>query len=157
MTFTPPQIKVTDEKKLVGMRLKMSLANNKTQQLWKSFMPRHKEIKNRISNGFISMQVYHGALNDFEQEFEKWAVVEVSSFENIPSEMEIFTLESGLYAVFNYVGLPSDTRIYQYIFGEWIPNSGYTVDHRLHFEILGEKYKNGDSNSEEEIWIPVKQ
>jgi len=31
------------------------------------------------------------------------------------------------------------------------------LDNRPHFEVLGEKYKNGDPESEEEIWIPVKE
>ena len=36
-------------------------------------------------------------------------------------------------------------------------NRLYILDNRPHFEVLGGKYKNNDSNSEEEIWIPVKQ
>ena len=32
----------------------------------------------------------------------------------------------------------------------------YTLDDRPHFEILGEKYKNQDPDSEEELWIPIK-
>jgi AraC family transcriptional regulator len=32
----------------------------------------------------------------------------------------------------------------------------YELDDRPHFEILGDKYKNNDPNSEEEIWIPIK-
>lgn len=46
--------------------------------------------------------------------------------------------------------------IFQYIFGTWLPASGYYLDNRPHFEILGHKYKNNDPDSEEEIWIPVK-
>jgi AraC family transcriptional regulator len=37
-----------------------------------------------------------------------------------------------------------------------LPNSNYHLDDRPHFEILGEKYKNADPGSEEEIWIPIK-
>jgi AraC family transcriptional regulator len=66
-------------------------------------------------------------------------------------------LQAGDYAVFNYRGSSADPRIFQYIYGEWIPNSEYVLDDRPHFEILGEKYKNNDPNSEEEIWIPIKK
>jgi AraC family transcriptional regulator len=65
-------------------------------------------------------------------------------------------LNGGLYAVFNYKGLNTDNRIFIHIFTEWLPSSGYVLDERPHFEILGEKYKNNDPESEEEIWIPVK-
>jgi AraC family transcriptional regulator len=37
-----------------------------------------------------------------------------------------------------------------------VPASNYDLDDRPHFEILGDKYKNGDPNSEEDIWIPIK-
>lgn len=90
-------------------------------------------------------------------EFEKWALIEVSDFENIPNEMEAFTLVGGLYAVFPFKGLNTDTKIFEYIYGTWLPSSNYTLDNRPHFEILGEKYKNNDVNSEEEIWVPVRR
>lgn len=38
----------------------------------------------------------------------------------------------------------------------WLPASDYNLDNRPHFEVLGEKYKNNDPTSEEEIWIPIK-
>src|SRR5512133_1526213 len=97
-----PRINMITEKKLVGKHLTMSLADNKTGELWRSFMPRRKEIQNSLCSDFISMQVYKQPVvfNDLHQEFEKWAVVEVSDFETIPDGMETFTLPGGLYAVF---------------------------------------------------------
>jgi len=155
-----PRIENLKEKKLVGKRLTMNLADNKTGELWKSFMPRRKEITNNLSNDFISMTVYKSThFADFKptNEFEKWATVEVSDFDSIPINMEIFTMTGGLYAVFDYKGSSNEISIFQYIFGTWLPNSDYLLDDRPHFEILGEKYKNADPNSEEEIWIPIRQ
>lgn len=154
-----PRIENLREKKLIGKRMKMSLADDKTFQLWHSFMPRRKEITGNLNSELISMQVYKGDFKpgDFDQEFEKWAAVEVSDFATIPDGMETFILPAGLYAVFNYKGSNTDPRIFKYIFGEWLPRSEYLLDNRPHFEILGEKYKTGDPDSEEEIWIPVKR
>ena len=137
----------------------MSLANNKTGELWRNFMPRRREISNN-SNFLISMQIYKPTyFADFNpiNEFEKWATVEVLDFDNVPIDMETYTLTGGLYAVFDYKGLSTDNSIFQYIFGNWLPNSNYLLDNRPHFEVLGEKYKNADPNSEEEIWIPIRQ
>jgi AraC family transcriptional regulator len=136
----------------------MSLAENRTGELWRSFMPRLKEIETRIGNKLYSLQVYDE--DYFQQfsptrEFEKWALAEVKNFSVIPDEMEPFELAGGLYAVFQHKGM--GTEIFQLIFQEWLPKSGYTLDNRPHFEILGEKYKQGSPDSEEEIWIPVKQ
>jgi AraC family transcriptional regulator len=155
-----PRIENLKEKKLVGKRLTMSLADNKTGELWQSFIPRRKEITNNLTNDFISMTVYKPThFADFKptNEFEKWATVEVSNFDSIPNNMETLILTGGLYAVFDYKDSSNDLSIFQYIFGTWLPNSDYLLDDRPHFEILGEKYKNADTNSEEEIWIPIRQ
>ena len=155
-----PRIETISEKKLVGRRLKMSFANNRTGELWRGFMPRRREIKNNLTADLVSMQVYNQPL-DFSnfnphQEFEKWAAVEVSDFDGVPDNMETYVLAGGLYAVFMYKGLSTDNSIFQYIFTTWLPDSGYLLDDRPHFEILGAKYKNNDPDSEEEIWIPVR-
>ncbi|MES2478418.1 MAG: GyrI-like domain-containing protein [Bacteroidota bacterium] len=155
-----PRIENLLEKKLIGKRLKMSFAENRTMELWKSFMPMRNEIKNRVNQDLISMQVYNDTFSfshfDMNASFEKWAAAEVSDFDTIPDGMESFTLAEGLYAVFEYKGLNTDTSIFQYIFGTWLQASEYVLDSRPHFEVLGAKYKNNDPESEEEIWIPIK-
>lgn len=153
-----PRIEPLKEKKLIGQHMRMSLVNNKTGQLWGQFAPRIKEIQNRNSNDKISMQIYEPLYyQNFspENEFEKWALVEVEDFKAIPTGMKSFILTKGLYAVFDYQGSSADYSIYQYIFREWLPNSVYQIDNRPHFEVLGINYKNNDPNSEEEIWIPI--
>ena len=155
-----PRIELLLEKKLVGKRIRMSFANDKTGELWRSFMPRRKEITNAVTTDLLSLQVYEKPLTyaDFTPttEFEKWALVEVVDFETIPDGLEAFTLPGGLYAVFLYKGASSEfAETFHYIFGTWLPNSEYTLDNRPHFEILGEKYKNNDPTSEEEIWVPI--
>ncbi|MEI6123255.1 MAG: GyrI-like domain-containing protein [Bacteroidota bacterium] len=153
------KIQTITEKKLVGKRLEMSFANYKVGELWKSFMPRRKEITNNLTNELISMSVYKPTqFADFKptNEFEKWAAVEVADFDNVPNKMETFVLPSGLYAAFDYKGLSTDNSIFQYLLGIWLPSSGYVLDSRPHFEVLSNKYKNNDPTSEEEIWIPIK-
>jgi AraC family transcriptional regulator len=154
------RIEIIAPKKLVGKRMKMSFSNNRTADLWKSFMPRRNEIQNKIGADLYSLQNYSpDFFKDFSPDtpFEKWACTEVNSTENIPNEMETFILPGGLYTVFLYKGLASEgAKAFQYILRTWLPNSEYNLDARPHFEILGEKYKNEDPGSEEEIWIPVK-
>ncbi|MEO9512255.1 MAG: GyrI-like domain-containing protein [Flavobacteriaceae bacterium] len=153
-----PTIKILEPKKLVGISLSMNVTANKTGKLWGTFMPRLQEIKNRSTTDLISMQVYDSSyFMDFDPNkgFEKWALAEVSNYDEIPDGMKSFDLESGAYAVFAYTGSSQDNSIFQYIFTQWLPNSDYQLDHRPHFEVLGSKYKNNDPNSEEEIWIPI--
>lgn len=151
-----PTLQTIPPKKLIGIKLTMSFVDNKTGQLWQRFMPRRQEITNNLSSELISIQVYPADF-DFspQKEFVKWAAIEVSDFNNVPEQMETFELPAGQYAVFRYKGSSTDTRIFQYIFDEWLPMSAYRVDNRPHFEVLGAKYKNASPESEEEIWVPV--
>ena len=154
-----PKIEMSSEKKLVGKRLSMSFADYRISELWRAFSPRRKEIANSLSSDLISLAVYKpNHFADFNQtnEFERWAAVEVANFDNVPADMETFVLTGGLYSVFEYKGLNTDNSIFQYILESWLPNSEYGLDNRPHFEVLGDKYKNNDPASEEEIWIPIK-
>jgi AraC family transcriptional regulator len=123
-------------------------------------MPIRKEIKNCLSADLISLVVYKpNHFTDFKltNEFERWAAVEVANFDDVPDEMESYVLQAGLYAVFHYKGSSTGSAsFFQQIYTVWLPASDYVLDNRPHFEVLGDKYKNNDPSSEEEVWIPIK-
>lgn len=154
------RIETINEKKFIGNRMTMSYANYTIGKLWASFMPRRKEITNNLTSDLISLVIYSPThFQDFKptNTFERWAMVEVANFDYVPEGLDTYILSSGLYAVFQYKGLSTGIySFYQIIFNVWLPNSTYVLDNRPHFEVLGEKYKNNDPDSEEEIWIPVK-
>jgi AraC family transcriptional regulator len=156
-----PGFEMLSEKKLIGKRLTMSISNDRTYELWHSFMPHRKEIRNTLSADLFNVKVFDPGY-DFQHfnpdaEFEKWAAVEVTEFNAIPENMEPFTLQGGLYAVFTHKGGPEGgPQTFGYIYGTWLPNSEYEMDFRPHFDFLGEKYKKDNPDSEEEIWVPVK-
>ena len=156
-----PAIIQTESKILVGKKLEMSHSNDLTKYLWQSFMPRKKEILKRTSENLFSMQVYPATydLNKFDPDakFTKWAAVEVKELEDIPPGMEVHLLQGGLYAVFNYKGERAGAgEFFRCIFEEWLPGSGYVLDQREHFEVLGEKYNKDSDTSEEGVWIPIR-
>jgi AraC family transcriptional regulator len=154
------QIKTVTEKKLIGKQIEMSFVENKTLQLWNGFMPKRKEIINTVDENLYSLEVFPlGYFDNFDpnNSFQKWAAVEVSNFDEIPLNMENLIIPTGLYAVFIHKGPQSEGhKTYYSIFAEWLPNSEYTVDDRPHFAVMDEKYKKEDPDSEEEIWIPIK-
>ncbi len=155
------RIETLQEKKLIGKHMRMSFTNNKTADLWRSLMPRRKEITNNINSELISLEVFDD-LSFFSSfnpatEFDKWACIEVKDYNNVPTEMESLTIPESLYAVFLHKGPASDgSKNYNYIFGTWLPSSEYILDTRPHFAVMGEKYKTNSPDSEEEIFIPVK-
>lgn len=144
---------------LVGVCMEMTVQNNRTQELWQSFMPRRNEISARKGNEYFSVEVYpdlsYFKSFDSKRAFQKWAAVAVNELEDIPLGMKSLTL-SGHYAVFTYRGRADQAAgFYQILYGQWIPSSPYELDHRPHFAVMGEKYKPHDENSEEEIYIPI--
>lgn len=151
---------IETEKLLIGLHKTMSFSHNTTAELWHNFMVRKNEVANMVDTNLYSVQQYNSTF--FQQfnpsaKFDKWAAVEVSNTSIIPNGMEIITLK-GLYAVFMYKGDSSEGhKVFDYIFTKWLPDSDYLLDDRLHFEILGEKYRNNNPESEEEIWIPIKK
>ncbi|MGO4773309.1 GyrI-like domain-containing protein [Flavobacterium sp. W22_SRS_FK3] len=154
------RIEILTEKKLIGKHITMSFVDNKTFQLWSSFMPVRKEIKSSIDSNLYSLEVFPVEYFDHfnpKNTFEKWAAIEVSDFDEIPSVTEALIIPSGMYAVFIHKGPATEAdKTCHFIFTEWLPDSEYNVDDRPHFAVMAETYKKDDPDSEEEIWIPVK-
>ena len=153
------EIRTLPSKVLIGMKQAMSISKNSTGPLFRSFRPKRHQIPNLIDDATWDLRVYPG---DYFSEFDpsktfiKWALAEVSATGTLPGDMETFQIQGGLYAVFHYKGLCSDPKVFQWIFSEWLPQSGYALDDRPHFEILTGKTRLNDPESEEEIWVPIK-
>jgi AraC family transcriptional regulator len=156
-----PKIVTLTAKKLIGFSIEMSLIDNKTFSIFNQLMPRLKEITNAKSADIFCVQVYDADyFTNFTPEtlFTKWAAVEVKDYDTIPNGFEKLELSGGKYAVFLHKG---NTEMFaktaQYIFAEWLPNSGFKLDNKPHFEIMGDSYLGHENpESEEEVWIPIK-
>jgi len=154
------KIETIAAKRLIGNSLIMSFSVNRTGELWRTFMPRRNEIANQTGPELYSLEVYPaGFFEPFNPDtgFEKWAAMEVTDFNSVPDGMEMLVVPDGLYAVFVHRGPASEgPKTYGFIFSQWLPDSGFELDFRPHFAVMGEKYKHEDPDSEEEIWIPVR-
>lgn len=141
------------------MSARMSLSRSASIQLFQQFMPRREEIRHWAHQNVYDLREY--PLNYFDafdpaRMFTKWAAMEVIEVQTVPDGMQVYRLQGGTYAVFQYKGPMGDPAIYQDIYSKWLPYSGYALDHRPHFDILGPRSIAQDPNSEEEIWIPIR-
>ncbi|RNC83637.1 MAG: AraC family transcriptional regulator [Balneola sp.] len=149
-------------KTLIGLRSDTSLSNYAAPKLWPQFMPRRKEIPNLVSEDNFSVQLYNGiySFKSFTPfiEFEYWAAVEVSDVDHIPAGMEVLEIPEGLYAIFIHKGPVTEfVQTLRFIHEQWLPTSGFEIDHRPHFEVLGKKYLGTQHpDSEEEVWVPIR-
>jgi len=156
-----PRIEQTNEIRLIGKKMKMSMLNDQTGKLWQQFMPERSKIENTVGEALYAVTIYDGTdyflKFDPSKEFDKWAAIGVNDHQSVPKGMDSLVIPAGKYAVFHYRGRPSEAGpVFQYIFREWIPNSDYKLDNRPHFALMGANYRGEDPASEEEFWIPVR-
>jgi AraC family transcriptional regulator len=93
-----PRIVNMAQKILVGKHLSMSLADNKTGQLWQSFMPVRNTIPHKTGTDLFSLQLYppdYFLAFNLHTQFTKWAAIEVSEAVNVPEGMEVLLVEEG--------------------------------------------------------------
>jgi AraC family transcriptional regulator len=154
------RLETCPEKTLVGKHVTVSLNNNRTAELWRSFMPLKDSIPFSVNSYLYSLEVYDNQyFTNFSPEhtFEKWAAIEVTNMATVAPGLATLQIPEGCYAVFLHSGPASlGFKTYRFIFETWLPNSGYSLDSRPHFAIMGSKYQHEHPASEEEIWIPIK-
>lgn len=157
-----PRVESTSSKYIAGKRLSMTFAADRTAELFRSFMPHRNSIENHIGEVVYAVNVFTPdttpATITAETVFEKWAAIEVAAPGNLPDGMEHFILPGGKYAVFIHKGpAAAFAQTFGFIFGTWLPVSGYTFDTgRPRFEKINPGYRPDDPQAEEEIWIPIR-
>jgi len=158
-----PEIRVNDPVKLIGIRGKTTLKNNRLMDLWKIFNSRVGEIENRVScirgYGVCETDPDFDLINfDENTESSHFIGAEVTSFDHVPDGMDNKILSGGKYAVFIHRGkLDSLKLTYDYIWGTWALCSGFELDLRDDFEFYDERFLGPENDqSEFEIHIPIK-
>ncbi|MGD9631337.1 MAG: GyrI-like domain-containing protein [Pyrinomonadaceae bacterium] len=161
MPITHPRIVAADRVLLAGVRVRMSFTNDRTSELWRNFRSRENEVVGRVGSDSFSVKVYGPEYSftsfDPTAEFDKWAAVKVDWGSKQKDGFENLEVTGGDYAVFVHLGPASDaSRTFGHIFRSWLPDSGYDLDRRPHFEVLPKGYDPFDPEAEEEVWVPIR-
>ena len=156
-----PKIIDFPETRLLGSRVRTSFVNDRTSELWRGFRPIAPTISGRIGGEMYSVKVYDASYSfsnfDPAAEFEKWAAVAVPDEVEVSGGLEDLIIPPGLYAEFVHAGPASAAQqTFGYIFGQWLPASGFDLDLRPHFEILPEGYDPFDVDATERVLIPIR-
>ena len=149
--------------KLIGIEKKVSYHNTHVENpiVWKEFMSRYKEIRNKV-NPKVYFELLSETANNLS--FNTCFCTEVSDTNDIPDGMTTKELPESKYLVFTHKGaVISENRsfikeTYDYIYGKYLPNSEYEVSGDYSFELFDSSRFKGprDSNSEIDIYIPIK-
>ena len=137
---------------VVGMKCRGTIENNQIPGLWQEFGPRMAEIK-----GVVSPNVAYGVtlgMDEKSGEFDYVAGMAVTSADDVPDGMVSCEVPEQKYAVFTGT-LPTVGQTYQYIYHDWLPQSGYQRTVGPEFELYDENFDPADDSSQMDIYIPI--
>ncbi|GAB4198197.1 MAG: hypothetical protein Tsb002_32970 [Wenzhouxiangellaceae bacterium] len=153
-----PTITTLPPIRVVGLCENSTFASHNPAALWQRFMPRRHEIQQRVGDDYFAIRVFSSQIFTPDTSFEHWAAVAVSDDQEAPAGMQAHTLTGGEYAVFEHRGAPAALgQTLQHIFSDWLPQSGYQLDQREHFERMPADYRPDDPQALETVWIPVRR
>lgn len=153
-----PRIVVKDEFSVVGLTCSTTLSESKVPLLWEEFHTRVREIKNRVAPN-VMMGISEFSMNHINEEFTYMACVPVKDITTIPKKMVSKIIPKREYVVVTHKGKLEDLgQAFDYIYGSWLPKSGYDLEEADDFEIYDERFKGAnDEESEVDIYIPIRR
>jgi len=151
-----PEIITQPATKLVGIAARYDNANLNLPTLWSAFRPYRDQIKHRIGDQFFGIYESYEEHED-EVSFVYICSAPVSSFEDVPEGMITRELPEQLYARFTHRGpIAHLEQTLKYIWGSWLPKSGYEYVEKPDFELYGAGFNPADPDSELYLHIPVR-
>ena len=105
-----PEIKILDGKKLIGLKVEMSLLADTTRELFTTFMPQLSRLGLKSAADVYDLRLFpKNFYNSFDAAamFTKAALIEFDEDITYPPSFQIMVVPRGMYAVFTYAG-PSE-------------------------------------------------
>ena len=148
---------------MAGIRKTFRAGQIAPREVWQKFMPLLKDLENLRSDAnlyALQQYGYRPELSGFDPDSEItfWAAVPIhTSTRQLSLPLHRLTVTPGTYAVCLHKGKASEfQKTMQSFLSEWLPQSGYVLSDRLHFQVMTPEYKGPDDpDSKEEVWIPI--
>jgi len=155
-----PTIIVKPEMKVIGIASIYQHDDFDIMNLWSVFKQRKEEISNIAfpMNGFGIYENYQEGVAEKEHTiFTYLCCVGVTTLSDIPRDMVGRAIPEQVYAVFTHKGdVDNIDNTLSYIWGDWLPASGYTYTNRPDFELFSDRYNPESKKSEIDLYIPIK-
>lgn len=159
-----PRFEEKNEFYVVGLGNKFERGKTEDigQRLWPEFVRRLDEIKNKkgkdkgsyITYGVCQEIWINGQIQDY---FRYYAAIEVEPNTKSPQGMEFIKIEKQKYAIFTHRGgIKNLKHTNQYIWGTWLPQSGYELAPASDIEVYPGDFQPPDNDVPIEIWVPLK-
>lgn len=119
---------------------------------WQRFGPHIGNVPNQVRD------IAYGVVANFDDDdsFDYISGVEVSSFDDLPSELTSIRVPARRYAVFTHKGhVSSIPATMSAIWTHWLPSSGHKFADAPFFERYDERFNTATGNGEVELWLPL--
>lgn len=139
---------------VVGMLYHGRNQHNEIPHLWEQFWPRHAELQN-----VIEPEVSYGVCDHMDErtgEFDYMACMQVAQDAPAPTGMVKWEVPSLTYAVFPST-LPTIGPVYEAIYKEWMPRSGYHRAEGPDLELYTAEFDPSAPDSTLYLYIPVEK
>jgi AraC family transcriptional regulator len=148
-----PRIILDKEFRVIGLTKRVKPGSESIRNLWGEFNSRKIQIVNAVTpNNLLGLCEYMPDATD-ESEFGYIACVEVDDCGNIPEGMVAKVIPHSKYAVFTHNGPVEELKdTYSYIYGAWLPYSGYELAELDTIEL----YNSDNNYGVLDIYIPIK-
>ena len=146
----PPVIVAQPAFRLVGAQILTKPMSPEIPALWPRFAARIPEIAAQAEPG-----VTFGAMQDVGGNLLYLAAVQVAPHTPAPIDMAPLDVPAGAYAVFEFP-FGDIGQAYPFIFGTWLPGSGYVQDARPLLERYGTDFCPDQPASPMQVRVPVR-
>jgi AraC family transcriptional regulator len=137
---------------VAGLAYRGTPDGEKIGALWGQFGPRMCEMQ-----PVIEPDVAYGVMANYDEatgEFDYTAACQVPNGAALPQGFVAVDIPAGDWAVFTTT-MQEMSQTYPYIYGSWLPQSGYQHGPAPEFELYGPAFEPSNPDSELEIYIPV--
>ena len=133
-------------------------ATEAISQHWEAFERRIGDIPNRVGSATYGMCCAPESSTDGNQGFAYVAGVQTDTLDAVPTGLVGLEVPARDYAVFTYAGGigPTLPRTLQYIFGEWLPESGFEAE-SPDFEYYDDEFDPATGTGTFYIYVPVRK
>ena len=159
------QPKIEERESFYVIGLGSTFERGKTEdigrKLWPAFVPRIDEIENKRGMEQDGLRTYGicqevWVNNQIQDHFKYYAAVEVEPDTTPPAGMELIKLNKQNYAIFEHRGgLKGLGLTNQYIWGTWLPQSGYELAPASDLEVYPGSFRPDRPDVPIEIWVPL--
>lgn len=121
---------------------------------WQRFVPHMLSL----ARGHGRQTTYGVCYNTDETGMDYMCAVEVNDFGDVPRELTRLSIGEQLYAHFTHRGhVTQFRRMWQAVFNEWLPTSGYEIVQAPDFERYGEDFDPMRGEGLLELFVPVRK